>query len=156
MTHLTSFCKPLLPPYSCHTSWKNVYHAHREMVGTRAENTDKLVVWRWNPQGKHKRGQPRDAWSWSLGRDATERAWPLMEKIGLQCIVVGNFVEASWGTSGTKSPVWVMVSCWSWGTLWKLPGAPQALRVLCEWWFHAEGGWWWGTLCGSFLGHPRH
>jgi len=30
--------------------------------------------------------------------------------------------------------------------LWKFPGAPQALRVLCERWFHAEGGWWWGTL----------
>ena len=40
--------------------------------------------------------------------------------------------------------------------LWKLPGPPQALRVLCERWFHAEGGWWWGALCGSFLGHPRH
>ena len=123
-------------------------------------NSLQLVAWRWTPQGKHKRGQPRDTWSWSLGRDVTEHASPLMENRGLQCVVMGKF-------------------------LWKLPGPPQALRVPCERWFHAEGGQWWGTLvevfwatpgtkspewarvscwmwvvvgnsCGSFLGHPSH
>ena len=134
MTHLTSFCKPLLPPYSCHTSWKNVYHAHREMVGTCAENADKLTAtsgMKMESPGKTQK-RPTQRRLVMILREGCDRA----------CMASDGKDRAAMHSGGEL--------------LWKLPGPPQALRVLCELWFHAEGGWWWGTLCGSFQGHPRH